>query len=211
MVKIPINSDSDDNGEAREGKEEGILEENNSEAASEEEMQEAAGEREAREDVDEVEKLRKQSEEYLDTLRRVQADFENYKKRVKRERADTIAFANEGIIRKLLGVVDNLDRGISCAEGEGGSEEDLLAGIKLVSKQFLDVLSDYGVEPFESAGQPFDPTRHECLYVLERDDLPDQTNVEELEKGFKMRDRVLRVAKVSVSKKPQAEDGGGEA
>lgn len=211
MVKVPINSDSENTGGEKHDREDKPLEWKAPEAVPAEGAPEAEKEAGEASGEDELEKCRKQADEYLDTLRRVQADFENYKKRVKKERSETIAYANEGIAKRLLGVVDNLERGISCAEGEGGSEEDLLAGIKLVRKQFLDVLAEYGVEPFESAGKPFDPTSQECLYVLERDDLPDETVVEELEKGFRMHERVLRVAKVSVSRKPLAAEGEEEA
>jgi molecular chaperone GrpE len=157
------------------------------------------------------------ADEYLDMLRRMKAEFENYKKRTRREKADTIRFANEDVFRKMLPILDNLQRGIAIAH-EQGMSQDMFKGIEMVGKQIQDLLADYGVVPFESLNKPFDPNYHEPMSMVDRDDVEDNTVVQELEHGYMMHDRVLRVARVIVSRKPagesQADDtgsaGGGE-
>lgn len=199
MTKIPIYSGTGRPASGEGGKP--VEDENH--AAPPEAPEAAEAPPEPPREESEAEKLKKQADEYLDMLRRVQADFENYKKRVKREKVETIAYANESMARKLLSVVDNLERGIDCARAGSGGADDLISGIELVVKQFTDILGEYNVHAFDSVGKPFDPTRHECLYVKPCDDVPDQTVVEEMEKGYTMHERVLRVAKVAVSRKPE--------
>lgn len=147
------------------------------------------------------------ADEYLDMLQRLKAEFENFKKRTRREKADTIRFANEEVLRKILPILDNLQRGISMA-GEQGMSEDMLKGMSMVARQLEDLIADYGVVPFESLNEPFDPNRHEPMTMVDRDDVEDNTVVQELERGYMMHDKVLRVARVIVSRKPAAADAG---
>lgn len=143
--------------------------------------------------------------EYLDMLQRMKADFENFKKRSRKEKSDTIRFANEDLLRKTLPIVDNLDRGLGFARAQGMAT-DMLKGFEMVEKQLLDLLADYGVTPFESLNATFDPNVHEPMTMLERDDVDENTVIEELERGYMIHDRVLRVARVIVSRKPAGED-----
>ncbi|MEW6200824.1 MAG: nucleotide exchange factor GrpE, partial [bacterium] len=161
----------------------------------------------AAEKVEDAENYRKMADDYLNTLKRVQADFENYKKRVRKEKADTIRYATEGLLTKLLGITDNLKRGADCATNLTNPNclEDMIEGINLISKQFHDLFAEYGIVPYESVGAPFNPALHECICLTERDDLPENSVVEEFQTGYKIHDRVLRVAKVSVSKKPESQ------
>jgi molecular chaperone GrpE len=143
--------------------------------------------------------------EYLDMLQRLKAEFENYKKRVRREQADTIRYANEQLLLKLLPVLDNLRRGIE-ASRQAGLDESIIEGIAMVERQFIDALQEYGVAPFESLNLPFDPNRQEAMTALERDDVEENTVIMEMERGYVIHDRVLRVARVIVSRKPASDE-----
>lgn len=154
------------------------------------------------------EELRKRSEElealnkdYLEHLRRLQAEFENYKRRTAKEKAETIKFAAAEVAKRLLEVADNLQRGLNYAAGSAADKE-ILNGIRMVERQLLDLLSDYGVRPFDSLGKTFDPNRHDPVYTIERADVEENKVVEETEKGYTMHDKILRAAKVVVSRKP---------
>lgn len=139
--------------------------------------------------------------EYLDMLRRMKAEFDNYKRRVARERTDIIQFATEGVITKILSISDDLLRGIDFARNKG-LDSEILKGIELVERQLADLLSEYGAQPFDSLHQPFDPNIHEPLYTKETHEHDDNTIIEEERKGYKMHDKILRPARVVVSRKP---------
>lgn len=143
--------------------------------------------------------------EYLDMLQRLKAEFDNYRRRTKKEKADTIVYACEGVVEKILPILDNLQRGIEFSR-KSGISDDLLKGITMVEKQLLDLLAEYGVQPFESLGQKFDPNVHEPMHVLERDDVDEDTVIEEFQRGYKIHDKLLRVAKVVISRGPR-QDG----
>jgi molecular chaperone GrpE len=146
-----------------------------------------------------VEKLVKQNNEYLDHLRRLQAEFENYKKRTKKEKADTIHYANGQMAEKLLAAVDNLQRGLKCSADTPAGEE-ILNGMRMVERQILEILADYGVKPFDTVGIVFDPNIHHPLYTVEKSDVDDNIIVEEIEKGYMLHDKLLRPAKVVVNR-----------
>ncbi|MEW5945632.1 MAG: nucleotide exchange factor GrpE [bacterium] len=159
----------------------------------------------AGETAPDAETLRKRAEEYLDTLRRVQADFDNYRKRARKEKAETIRYANREMILKLLDVLDNLERAVgSAARCDVNSSRCIAPGVEMICRQFGEMLAEYGVAPFRSKDEPFDPARHECVYTLEREDVPENTVVEELQRGYLMHDGVLRAARVAASRKPSA-------
>ena len=143
------------------------------------------------------EKEESPEERYL----RLAAEFDNYKKRMERERALSLAYANEGLIEKLLPVVDNLERALDAAE-PGGGQDGLVSGVELTLKALLKVLRREGVEPIEAQGKPFDPNIHEAISTLPSDEVPEGRVVNQVEKGYLYRDRVLRPAKVVVSSGP---------
>jgi molecular chaperone GrpE len=132
-------------------------------------------------------------------LLRQAAEVENFKKRSSREREDAIRFANESLVKDLLPVVDNLERAISHASG-GGNGKPLVEGVEMVLRGLLDVLVKHGVSPISAQGQPFDPTKHEAMSQVESDEHEPNSVVEELHKGYMLRDRLLRAALVSVAK-----------
>lgn len=129
---------------------------------------------------------------------RLQADFENFKKRMERERADHLRHATGALVGRLLPVLDNFERAIVAARG-GGDPEALRAGIEMVYRQFLEELRREGLRDIEALGLPFDPEVHEAVATQPGSPLPANTVVEEMQRGFYFQDRVLRPALVRVS------------
>ncbi len=143
------------------------------------------------------------AEEEAETLRNrlayLAAEFDNYRKRMGREREALVAFANEKILRAILPTLDNLER----AMGQGasaGSSDSLLAGVRLTYETFLQELSKFGVEPIVAAGVPFDPALHEAIAMVPAADVPEGTVVAEARRGYLLHGRLLRPAQVTVAK-----------
>ncbi len=134
-----------------------------------------------------------------DRLLRQAADMENTRKRLERDRAEAVAYANESLIRELLAVVDNLERAIQHAE-QDTDNQTLLEGVKMTHKHFLDTLARFGCRPFESHGKDFDPCFHEAILQQETEEFPPNTVIQEFQKGYTLHDRLLRPALVAVSK-----------
>ncbi|MBC7357909.1 MAG: nucleotide exchange factor GrpE [Desulfacinum sp.] len=134
-----------------------------------------------------------------DKLLRQAAEMENTRKRLERERTEAITFANENLLRELLTVIDNLERAIQHAEQEAENQQ-LLEGVKMTHKQFLDTLARFGCKPFESKGKDFDPCYHEAILQQETNDHPANSVVQEFQKGYMLHDRLLRPAMVAVAK-----------
>ena len=127
------------------------------------------------------------------------AELDNFKKRTAREREEAIRFANEALIKDLLPVVDNLERAVAHASG-GGNGKPLVEGVEMVLKTLLDVLMKHGVVQITALGQLFDPSKHEAMAQVESDTHEPNSVVDELHKGYMLRDRLLRPALVSVAK-----------
>jgi molecular chaperone GrpE len=132
---------------------------------------------------------------------RERADLENVKRRVERERAETVKFGNERLLRDLLPVVDNLERAVIHAR-EGGNGAPLVAGVELVLKSLLDVLDRHGVKRIETHGTQFDPTHHEAMAQVETIEHGPNAVVAEHQAGYRLNERLLRPALVSVAKVP---------
>lgn len=141
------------------------------------------------------------SKEYWDRLLRLQADFENMRKRLEREKQDFVKFANESIILELLNVLDDLERTVELAQTRHQDLSSFLKGVELILAHLYELLKEHEVRPIEAKGKIFDPNLHEALMQVENKDLPENTIVEELQKGYLLNDRVIRTAKVKVSKK----------
>jgi molecular chaperone GrpE len=151
-------------------------------------------------------KLKEEAEkakEYWERILRLQADFENMRKRLEREKADFIKFANEGIILELLNILDDLERTLELAESKHQDLPAFLKGVEMVLAHLYEMLKEYGVRPIEAEGRIFDPNLHEALMQVENNDVPENTVIEELQKGYLLNDRVIRTAKVKISKKSQ--------
>ena len=148
----------------------------------------------------EVEQARQQGERAL----RLQADFENSRKRLEREKQEFIRFANEGLIANLLNVVDDLERTLELAQDKHEDFSAFLKGVEMILAHLYELLKKQGLVPIEAKGKIFNPSFHEALLKAETDELPENTIIEELQKGYLLNDRVIRTAKVKVSqKKPQ--------
>lgn len=142
----------------------------------------------------------KEAEEYLDHLKRLKAEFENYKKRMIRERQQIVNWAVEDLIRDFLPVLDDLERAIKCSE-TSKDFDGLFEGIKMVHQHFKKLLKEKGLEEIPAEGKEFDPHIHEALMQVESDKHPDNVVVEELRKGYRFKDKVLRPALVKVNKR----------
>ena len=140
-------------------------------------------------------------------LRRVhlQADFENYKKRVERERESDQRQASARVVQNLLPVLDNFERAIASATGDDAGSS-LHQGVQLIFRQILDELRREGLEAIDTVGEPFNPELHEAVATEEHNDLPHQTIMEELQRGYTLNARLLRPALVKVSTKPGMRD-----
>ena len=137
-------------------------------------------------------------------LRQV-AELDNFKKRTARERDDAIRFANEAMIKDLLPVVDNLERAVAHAAG-GGNGKPIVEGVEMVLKGLLDVLGKHGVTQISALGQSFDPSKHEAMAQVESESHEPNAVIDELHKGYMLRDRLLRPALVSVAKAPETRE-----
>ena len=155
---------------------------------------------------------REEAEMYKDSWLRAKAELENFRRRTARERQELLTRAGERILRQVLEPIDNLARGIASARDTAASSgmaeengEALVRGMELIYQQFMTVLEREKVSLMESTGQPFDPMKHEAMVMVERDDLPSSTVVDEMERGYYIGERVLRHAKVIVSRAPDAD------
>ena len=144
-----------------------------------------------------LEETKTHQEQYLRTL----ADMENLRKRTQREKEELAKFANEGILREILSVIDNLERAVEHAE-QAENDAGLLEGVQMTLTQFTQVLNRFGVEPVEAVGQPFDPAFHQAMGQLESEEYPANTVVQQVQKGYQLNNRLLRPAFVMLAKAP---------
>jgi molecular chaperone GrpE len=140
-----------------------------------------------------------QAAELKDRLLRGQAEWENSRKRILREKEDAVRYAGEALLEKLLPVLDNFEMGMQAAK-TATDAKSIAQGLEMVLKQFQQVLKESGVETIDAVGQPFDPHRHEALGQHESDEHPEGHVVTQLRKGYKLKDRLLRAASVFVAK-----------
>jgi molecular chaperone GrpE len=141
--------------------------------------------------------------EHWDRLLRTTADFENFKKRSTREKQEAVKFANESLIACLLPILDNFEMAMAAtttAPGEGA--QSLQAGVAMIHQQLKKALADAGLEEIDATNQVFDPNLHEAVSQQESKDVPEGHVLQQLRKGYKLRDRLLRPASVVVAKKP---------
>jgi molecular chaperone GrpE len=143
---------------------------------------------------------KKRSEEYLTRLKYMQADFENLKKRFDRELDETKKYCNERLIVELLEVVDELEMAIKLGSSSCSAKE-LVQGVKMTLAKLNKLLSNEGVCPIESVGKTFDPLKHHAVAKIEKDDVDDCIVVEEVRRGYAMKDKVIRPSIVKVAVK----------
>lgn len=147
-----------------------------------------------------IAKKSEEGKQTFDRLLRLHAEFENYKKRVSREKEEFSRYAHERVLREFLPIVDNLYRALEALK-MGGELPGLMTGLELILQQIREAFQKLGVTEIKSLGEPFDPTVHEAVMQVEAKGQEDDAVVDELEKGYLLHDRVLRPAKVTVSKK----------
>jgi len=145
----------------------------------------------------ELEQLRSEKEEYYDRLLRLTAEFENYKKRTRREFDDFRRYAAENVIQGLLPILDNLERAL--LSPPEGADDGFREGIKIIQKQLHEALAKAGLSPMEAVGREFDPNLHDAVMPVQSDKHEEGIVIEEFQKGYTLFDKVIRHAKVSVS------------
>ena len=143
--------------------------------------------------------VKEERDQLLDRLPRLQAEFENARKRAERERQEFREYATGSVVEQFLPVLDNFELALKSA----GTAEQLRSGGELIVKQMEDILRQMQGHPVPAMGEAFDPRQHEALGAVEREDLPDQHVAEEIRRGYKLRERLLRPAMVRVAHNPK--------
>ncbi|MCO6438054.1 MAG: nucleotide exchange factor GrpE [Phycisphaerae bacterium] len=158
-------------------------------------------------DADAPEALRERIASLEDALLRARAEVQNIQRRAANERAEAVRFGNAELLKAIVPVLDDLDRAIQHATDQADVRA-LLDGVRLVRENLLKALGSFGLEPIDAAGQPFDPHQHEALMQQPTDAQPPGTVLEEVARGYRLRDRTLRPAKVIVAAASQGENDG---
>jgi molecular chaperone GrpE len=159
----------------------------------------------APEQLNELQIRAAKADENWERLLRVTADFENFKKRAARERIEAAQFANAALLQKLLPILDNFEMAQAAAQGaQGGNLASLQAGISMIQQQLKGILAETGLEEMDASGKPFDPAIHEAVSQQESDSVPEGQVIQQIRKGYKFRERLLRPSAVIVAKKPAA-------
>ena len=148
----------------------------------------------------ELERVRNERAAYLDRAARIQAEFENYRKRSEKQQQEFKEYALAGAMTTLLPILDSLDRAL---DTKAASLEDFHSGIELIDKQFHDALAKLGVQPVPAEGEPFDPNVHQAIQMVDTEEVEDNHVLDELQRGYKLKDRLLRPAMVRVARRPK--------
>ncbi|MFZ3342492.1 MAG: nucleotide exchange factor GrpE [Terriglobales bacterium] len=144
----------------------------------------------------EVEKLRAERDALLDRLARQQAEFDNARKRAVREQQEFRDFAAADVIKNILPVLDSFERALKA----GGDGSEFRGGVELIYRQLMDALQKAGVQPISAVGQAFDPKVHEAIEMVDTNEVPDHHVLDELQRGYRYKDRLLRPAMVRVAR-----------
>jgi len=150
----------------------------------------------------------KNAQETSDKYVRLYADFENYRKRVNKDKEDLIRYGNESLIYELLPALDSLD--LALKHASGADRSGLVQGVEMTLKELLRTLEKFGLTRIEAAGKPFDPALHHAMIQVEREDIDEKMVAEEMRPGYLYRDKVLRPSLVAVSVKPAKNAVGQE-
>lgn len=154
---------------------------------------------EANEEVDELTALKKENDALREAHLRVQAEFQNYKRRTEKEKSEIYKYANEKIVVELLAVMDNLDRALDSISHNAEDHQNVLNGVEMIKKSFEDLLEKEGVQVIEAVDQPFDPNLHHAVMTEEKDGCDSDVVIEEFQKGYKLGEKVVRPSMVKVS------------
>jgi molecular chaperone GrpE len=159
---------------------------------------------------EEFESRCKELAEYTDRYTRLQAEFDNFRRRSIKEKQETLQYGQQNLIKDLLATVDNLERALEHADPDQDTDVgSVLAGVDLVRSELLGALGKNGVKVVDPAGEPFDPNYHEAMGQIPLEDTVPNSVVQVLQKGYVLQDRMLRPARVLVSKQPDGEETGG--
>ena len=160
---------------------------------------------------EQVDKLQAEKDELFARLQRVSADYMNYQKRSAKQVSEAIAYEKEAIIKSLLPVLDNFEHTLAGVKN-GEDVENLHKGVKIIYEQMLSILKSYGVEQISSLGQAFDPSCHQAMMQETEPDKEDGIVLKELQKGYRLGEKVLRPGRVVVNKKTveQGDDDGSD-
>lgn len=146
-----------------------------------------------------LEKAQNEAQEHYERFLRTAAELDNFRKRKEREVSDLRKYANQNLLRELLNVVDNLERAIGATQ-DTGTADGLVEGVDMTLKELLKIFENAGVKPIAAVDQPFDPNLHEAVMQEENENIPENTVIRELQKGYQIHDRLLRPAMVVVSR-----------
>jgi len=150
-----------------------------------------------------LEEKSKKADEYYGHYVRARADLDNMRKRIERDKADFVKYANERLLSEVIPILDNFERAFAAAE-KVPATHNFAVGVEMILKQLREALARYGVEELNPAGEPFDPTKHEAAETIETTAHPDHTVVEVLQRGYVLNGRVVQPAVVRVAVNPQA-------
>lgn len=143
-------------------------------------------------------------DKWKDVAARAQADLDNFRKRMAREKSEAIQYANRNLLEQLLPIIDNFEMGLKAASSAEGDSSIILQGMSMVFKQIGDFLTDQGVEIIDSDGLAFDPNVHEALKQEPHDSVPEGHIIYTMRRGYRLKERILRAANVVVSSGPEA-------
>jgi molecular chaperone GrpE len=156
------------------------------------------------EQIDQLKERAAKADEYRERLLREAADFENYKKRAARERQDSVTYANESLLQKLIPILDTFEMALAAAASDGAGAQSIQAGVVMIYNQLKSTLADAGLEEIDARDKVFDPNLHEAVSQQESANVPDGTVIQQIRKGYKFRNRLVRPAGVVVAKRPAA-------
>ncbi|MBN1942993.1 MAG: nucleotide exchange factor GrpE [Phycisphaerae bacterium] len=149
-----------------------------------------------------AESLAAQRDDLLARLQRLSADYQNFQKRVQKERDQERQFANEGLMKSLLPVLDDMERGLAAARENHPADDPLLAGMQLVHDKLMQTLEQFGLSAIQAEGKPFDPERHSAMMQEPNEDVEPMTILRVLQRGYELKGRTLRPAAVVVAQAP---------
>jgi molecular chaperone GrpE len=152
-----------------------------------------------------IEEKNKEIEELNNKYLRLLAETENMKKRLEKEKKDFLEYANENLLKDLLPVIDNMERAVTHADEEANID-DFIKGVELILTNFKKILEKYDVKEVDALHKPFDPNYHEAMTLMENNEHPSNTVVEEMQKGYTFKNRLLRPSLVAVSKNTEKKD-----
>lgn len=151
------------------------------------------------EDVSSLEEKARQADEYFARLQRLQADFDNFRRRAQKEREELVDMVTETVICKFLPVIDNLERALATAKQQSGDAQ-IVTGLEMINRQMEDVLGKLNVSAVACVGEKFDPQKHEAVMQVQDETQEDETILDELQKGYQLKQRVIRPSMVKVVK-----------